>query len=114
MQTPASRQRAAPTRRTHLRDAQEDHDHSRRSSYAGATTDALDADHRRWEAAGAAVANLALQISGACAASLFSDARPDVVLLTARLCESFDDLMDAATWRVIDAAARLTADERRG
>ena len=92
-----------------LRDAEDDHDVIRRAFRQGVTAGALLADRRRWEALGAAIANLARAITDDCAASAFCDARPDVVLLTVRLCESFDDLMDEPAWTVVDAAARLEA-----
>ncbi len=90
-----------------LRDAEHEHDDIRRAFRDGATSRALHADNRRWEALGAAVAELARAITSHCTASGFCDARPDAVLLTARICESFDDLMDEPAWTVVDAAARL-------
>ena len=92
-----------------LREAQDDHDAVRRAFRAGVTGARLSADHRRWEALGESIAELAGAISRECRASHFCDARPDVVLLAIRLSESIDDLMDEPAWSVVDAAARLAA-----
>jgi len=96
-----------------LRDAQDDHDSVRRAFRAGVTSALLAADHRRWEALGAAIAALAGAVARHCADSEFCDARPPVALITARLSESIDDLMDGPAWAVVDAAARLAAVEER-
>ena len=94
-----------------LREVQTEHDQIRRAFRTGASDAALESDNRRWEAIGAAIADLARLISSEFSASAFGDARPDANLLTARLSESFDDLLDEPAWTVIDAAARLAAME---
>jgi len=95
-----------------LHESQDDHDIVRRTFRSGVTTALLSADHRRWEGLGEAIAALAAAIARHCGASHFCDARPDVVLLTIRLSESIDDLMDEPAWSVVGAAARLAALER--
>jgi hypothetical protein len=96
-----------------LREAEDEHDDIRRAFRAGVTARTLAADIRRWEALGEAVAALAGLVARHCAASHFCDARPDVLLLTMRLSESIDDLIDEPAWAVVDAAARLAAVDRR-
>ena len=96
-----------------LREAQNDHDGVRRALFDGVTTALLSADHRRWEAIGAAIGALADAIARHCGSSHFCDARPDTGLLALRLAESIDDLMDEPAWRVVEAAARLAVLERR-
>lgn len=96
-----------------LREAEDEHDAIRRAFSAGASARTLAADLRRWEALGEAIAALAGLVARHCAASHFCDARPDVALLTIRLSESIDDLMDEPAWSVTDAAARLAAVDRR-
>ncbi len=95
-----------------LRDAEDEHDEIRRAFRAGASARALAAEVRRWEALGEVIAPLAGLVARRCAASHFCDARPDVLLLAARLSESIDDLMDAPAWAVAEASARLAAAER--
>jgi len=95
-----------------LRDTEDDHNAVRRVHCAGVTEAALASDLGRWEMLGEAIAGLAIAVARHCAQSAFCDARPDVDLLTARLSESFDDLMDGAAWSVVDAAARLAAAKR--
>ena len=96
-----------------LRDAEDDHNAVRRTFRSGTTATALNADLARWELLGEAFAGLAVAIARHCADSHFCDARPDVLLLAARLSESIDDLMDEPAWSVTDAAARLAAVDRR-
>ena len=95
-----------------LRDAEDEHNFVRRGHCAGVTEAALASDLGRWERLGEAVAGLAVAVYRHCAQSDFCDARPDIGLLTARLSESFDDLMDGPAWAVVDAAARLAAASR--
>jgi len=97
-----------------LREAQDDHDVVRRAFFDGVTTALLSADHRRWEALGEAIAELAAVITRHCGSSHFCDARPDTVLLALRLAESVDDLMDEPAWSVVEAATRLAVIQKRG
>ena len=92
-----------------LRDAQDDHDAIRIAFRAGAHPTLLARDNRRWETIGEAIADLARLIVGQFAESAFGDARPEPSIITARLSESIDDLLDEPAWTVIDAAARLAA-----
>ena len=98
--------------RARLDDAQREHDVIRLAQCAGVHGSALDEDNRRWELIGGAIACLARLLGQHCAASAFCDASPDLTLVTQRMSESIDDLLDAPAWRVIDAAARLAVIEQ--
>jgi hypothetical protein len=97
--------------RARLRESEDDHDVIRRAISCGVSSAALASDLDRWERLGAAVAALACDVVMQCAASAFCGARPDADLVTARLSESIDDLLDEPAWTVVDAAARLAVCE---
>lgn len=86
--------------------AENGHDADRRSTCSGVTARALVADNDAWEEIGAAIADLARLIHARCATSRLCNARPRIDALAARVSEAIDDQIDAAAWRVIDAAAR--------
>jgi hypothetical protein len=92
-----------------LQEAEAEHDHVRRNSYAGATADLLDADKAAWSGIGEAIAAVAELIARSCAASAFCEARPKPEQLAARMAESIDDQVDREAWLVIDAAAQRGA-----
>ncbi len=96
--------------RVRLREAQDEHDCIRRDQFCGVSTADLARDHQHWETLGEAIAGLARLIADRCADSAFNDFRPHIALLTARLSEAIDDLIDEPAWTVIDAAARLAAE----
>ncbi len=80
---------------------------------SGVTPLLLASDNRRWESIGEGLADLSRLTGRHFAESAFGDARPDAAIITARLSETLDDLLDGPAWTVIDAAARLAASRHR-
>ncbi len=90
-----------------LRDALYDYDNERRES-GHVVANELGADNDLWKGLGGAIVDLARLISRSCRSSC-SSACPGVETLTVRLSEAIDDQLDLSAWRVVDAAARLSA-----
>lgn len=98
--------------RRRLGSAEDDHNIIRRALNHGVDSARLADDLDRWSIVGGSIADVAALIAEHARASAFCNARPTPSLLTARLSEAFDDLLDEAAWEVVDAAARLADAER--